>query len=85
MLAIVEIFKFIFFVYGAVILLQILLSATPLRYKKPLSCAACLSFWIGLVSCDLFLPIEGWMFRIEMAVIAAGTSWLLDGIVKGEK
>lgn len=80
-----EFVKYIFFVYGAVILIQILLTGTPLRHIKPFKCAACLGFWIGVFSYELFLPIEGWMDRIAMGIVAAGTSWLLDGIVKGER
>ena len=80
-----EFVKYIFFVYGAVILLQIILTGTPLRHIKPFKCTACLGFWIGLASYDLFLPIIGWVDHLAMAVVAAGTSWLFDGIVKGEK
>ncbi len=80
-----EFVKYIFFVYGAVILIQILLTGTPIRHIKPFKCSACLGFWVGFFSYELFLPIEGWMNRLAMAIAAAGTSWLLDGIVKGER
>ena len=80
-----EFVKYIFFVYGAVILLQIVLTGTPLRHIKPFKCSACLAFWIGIASNNLFFQLKGFWDMIVMAVVAAGTSWLLDGIVKGEK
>lgn len=85
----VEIGKFIFFVFGAVVLLQISLSNTSIRYRKPFSCAACLGFWIGFLVCDGFFGDVGWGpdsigIRIMWAMIAAGTSFIFNSIVSKE-
>lgn len=86
----IEIFKFIFSVFGAVLLLQIALVGTPVRYKKPFSCAACLGFWIGLFACDALVCSVWWSTgaigaRVTWATVSAGTSWILSGIIPKER
>ena len=85
-----DIFKYVAFVFGSVILLQVALVGTPFRHKKPFSCAACLGFWLGLVCCDGFFKLDPWltthgiMDRVEWATIASGVCWFLNSVVTKE-
>jgi hypothetical protein len=81
----VDFVKYVFFVYGSVILVQIIFKGTPLRYMKPFKCTACLSFWVGLAFCGMFFPITGWPDVTAYAIMASGASWFLDGLIKEEK